>query len=141
MSNPTAYIRISSGDIGLVKRQSAGANFAQSKPAVNFHQPQVEPWRERLEREMLENARRDATRGERSAAEQALWNQVSGKASASVQPSAQLQSDWARFQATRTQPSRREIELEAKLFEQVAETGPRRRLGGDSSRFAGKPGL
>lgn len=101
--------------------------------------PRVPKWKE-LENEMLANSRRDATRGERSAAEQALWEQVSGKASA-AQPSAQLQSDWARFQATRTQPSRRLIELEAKLFEQVAAIGPRRHLGADSSHFAGKPGL
>lgn len=75
------------------------------------------------------------------ALESALWEQVSGKASASVQPSAQLQSEWARFQATRTQPSRREIELEAKLFEQVAATGSGRPKNGDSSPFAGKAGL
>lgn len=101
------------------------------------HPPRVPKWKE-LEDAMLENSRRDATRGERSALESALWEQVSGKASASAQPSAQLQSDWARFQATRTQPSRRLIELEARLFEQVAAIGPGRPQNGDSSHFAGK---
>ena len=114
MTTQTGYFRINSGAIGLVNQSAAAA-------AVNFHQPQVEPWRERLEREMLENARRDATRGERSALEEELLRQVSGKslpAAASSSPvSPQL---GAVFQATRPQPSRREIELESQLFEQVS---------------------
>ena len=119
MSNPTAYIRISSGDVGLVKRQSAGANFAQSKPAVNFHQPQVEPWRERLEREMLDRARPGPS-GAEQAIEQRLLGQVSGKAPPAAQVSPQL---GAVFQATRPQPSRKEVELESRLFEQVSASG------------------
>lgn len=132
MTTQTGYFRITSGAIGLVNQSAAAA-------AVNFHQ--VEPWRERLEREMLENARRDATRGERSAAEQALWEQVSGKAPPAAQVSPQLGAVLARFQATRPQPSRREVELESRLFEQVAAIGPRRPLGGDSRHSTGKAGL
>ena len=84
--------------------------------------PRVPRWKE-LEEQMLANSRRDATRGERSAAEQALWEQVSGKAAPMAQFSAKLQAEWARFQATRPQPSRREIELELQLFEQIATSG------------------
>lgn len=137
MTTQTGYFRITSANIGL---HQSNDGYQSIEDYNRNHPPRVPKWRE-LEDAMLENSRRDATRGERSAAEQALWNQVSGKASASAQPSAQLQSDWARFQATRTQPSRREIELEAKLFEQVAETGPRRHQNGDPSHFPGKAGL
>ena len=84
--------------------------------------PRRSKW-EDLENEMLANSRRDATRGERSAAEQALWEQVSGKAAPMAQPSAKLQAEWARFQATRPQPSRRELDLETKLFEQIVASG------------------
>ena len=128
MSNQTAYIQISSSDIGIVK--------PQGQP-VNFHQPQVEPWRERLEREMLENARRDATRGERSALEPELWRQVSGEKPAEKVSPAFASERRARFQATRPQPSRKEVELESRLFEQVAAIAQ----NGDSSHFPGKPGL
>ena len=102
--------------------------------------PRVPKWKE-LENEMLANSRRDATRGERSAAEQALWEQVSGKPPAAAKASPKLEAEWARFQATRPQPSRRETELEAKLFEQVAATGSGRGLEGDSGRFPRKDGL
>lgn len=44
-------------------------------------------------------------------------------------------------QAIERSLSRREIELESLLFQQVAATRSGRRLGGDSSHVAGKPGL
>ena len=102
--------------------------------------PRVPKWKE-LENEMLANSRRDATRGERSAAESKLWEQVSGQPSASAQVSPQLAAEWARFQATRLQPSRKEVELEELLFQQVSEGCTGRRLGGDSGHFPGKTGL
>lgn len=36
------------------------------------------PWWKTLETQMLENSRRDATRGERSVFEQRLWDQARG---------------------------------------------------------------
>lgn len=112
MTTQTGYFRITSAGVGLMQTDDG----YQSLDEYNRQNPpRVPKWKE-LENEILANSRRDATRGERSAAEQALWNQVSGKASASAQPSVQLQSDWQKLQASLN----RQRLLEEKLFSQVA---------------------
>lgn len=103
--NQTAYLRITSGN-------------------VHLHVPGVEPWHQRSEREML-NRSRPGPGADEQAIKEKLWEQVSGKSPppppAPVSP--QMAAAWARFQATRPQPSRREIDLETKLFEQVKASG------------------
>lgn len=90
------YVKIPSGNIGL-------------------HQPQVEPWHQRGERERLARSHPGPSGAER-AVEQALLEQVSGKAMPAAQPSVQLQSDWQKLQASLN----RQRLLEEKLFSQVA---------------------
>jgi len=115
----TAYVKITSAGIGL---HQSDDGYQSLEEYNRQNRPRVPKWKE-LEDAMLENSRRDATRGDRSAAEQALWEQVSGKNLPSAKASPQLQAEWSRFQATRPQPSRREVDLEAQLFEQIAASG------------------
>ena len=119
MTTQTGYFRITSAGVGL---HQSDDGYQSLEEYNRQNRPRVPKWKE-LEDAMLENSRRDATRGERSAAEQALWNQVSGKAPPAAQVSPQLGAVLARFQATRPQPSRREVELESRLFEQVSASG------------------
>jgi hypothetical protein len=119
VTTKTGYFRITSAGVGLMQTDDG----YQSLDEYNRQNPpRVPRWKE-LEEQMLANSRRDATRGERSAAEQALWEQVSGKSLPAAPVSPQMAAAWARFQATRPQPSRREIELESQLFEQIAASG------------------
>lgn len=55
------------------------------------------------------------------AIERQLFQQISGKDLPESQVSPQLAAQWARFQATRQQPSHKEVKLEELLFQQVAE--------------------
>ncbi len=97
------YVKITSSNIGL-------------------HQPQVEPWHQRSERERLARARPGPS-ADALAIERSLLEQVSGKDLPAAQASPQLQAQWTAFQATRPQPSRKEIDLETQLFQQVMASG------------------
>lgn len=144
MTTKTAYIRINSGDIGLVKPQgqSAAVNFQQSEPDIGAlrERPYIEPWRDRSERDYLARSHPGPSGAER-ALEDRLWQQISGQSKATAQASPQLAAQWAQFQASRPQPSRKEVELEELLFQQVSEGCTGSHLGGDSRRVAGKAGL
>ena len=91
--NQTAYVQITSSNIGL-------------------HQPQVEPWHQRSEREML-NRSRPGPSADALEIEKRLMDQVAGKQRPEVSP--QLAAQWA----TRKQ-SRREVDLEETLYQQIS---------------------
>ena len=94
--------------------------FNEDKPDIDaLRQPRGESWASRSERDYLARSHPGPSGAER-AAEQRLWEQVSGKAPPAAQVSPQL---GAVFQATRPQPSRKEVELESRLFEQVSASG------------------
>ena len=100
--------------------------YAFNEPDIGAlrERPYIPPWRDRSEADYLARSHPGPSGAER-AAEQRLWEQVSGQSksmpAAAVSP--QIKSEWARFQATRPQPSRREVELESRLFEQVSASG------------------
>ena len=137
----TVNIRINSSDIGLVKPQRA-MNFQQGEPDIGAlrERPYVEPWRDRTERDYLARSHPGPSGVERAIADR-LWEQVTGKAKPAAKVSPQFEAQWAHFLATRPQPSRRELDLDSKLFDQVASIGPASHQIGDSSHLPGKAGL
>ena len=132
MTAKSVYIQISSSDIGLVEAQGTGATFAQSQP-MNLQQsepdidalrerPYIPPWRDVSERDYLARSHPGPGAAEQ-AVEQALWEQVSGRSRPEVKVSPSMEAQWARFQSNYKPPSRRELDLETQLFEQVMASG------------------
>lgn len=112
----TGYFRFTSNGVRL---QSDGY---QSLDEYNRQNPPRRPKWQELEESMLENSRRDATRGERSAAESALWEQVAGRPLPQANTSPQFQRNYGTFLANLPRPSQKEISLEDKLFREIKET-------------------
>ena len=98
----TYYVKIPSSNIGL-------------------HQPQVEPWHQRGERERLARSRPGPS-ADAQAIERSLLDQVAGAGNHQPEVSPQFEAAWAQFQASQ-QKSRREVDLETKLFEQIQAAG------------------
>ena len=97
--------------------------FNEDKPDIDaLRQPRGESWRDRSERDYLARSHPGPSGAER-AVEQALWEQVSGRSRPEVKVSPSMEAQWARFQSNYKPPSRRELDLETQLFQQVMASG------------------
>ena len=98
--------------------------FNEDKPDIGAlkERPYIPPWRDRNEADYLARSHPGPTGVER-AVEEKLWEQVSGKVKASASVSPQLEAQWSRFQSNYKPPSRRELDLETQLFQQVMASG------------------
>ena len=97
--------------------------FNEDKPDIDaLRQPRGEPWRDRSERDYLARSHPGPSGAER-AVEQALWEQVAGRPLPQAKVSPQMSAAWSRFQANYKPPSRRELDLETQLFQQVMASG------------------